>query len=101
MRVNVFLRNRVLEIPALDVAGNLVGRGGDFIGFGVRKQPNLGEHTGVSLASANVVTVKPAVEGDRFGELLHAPVSAAFEAGAPRLLAHHLPHSMILPSGYS
>src|SRR5207253_3144744 len=79
VRVNVFQLDGISKLAALDLAGNVIEGADDLPSFVGRHKPYFRQHPGVSLAGADVLAIKAAVEADRLSEGFDAIVGLAAE----------------------
>ena len=85
VEVDVFLGDRVLEPPGMDLAANLLEHVGDRIGLLHGHQAAVGEHPGVGDRAVDVVVGQSPVERHALGEEFHALVGRLAEHAPPGL----------------
>ncbi len=60
----------------------------NLVAFVMRDQAHGGQHAGVGDRSLDVVRVKPAIEADALGEILHPRICLMLENASPSLVSH-------------
>ncbi len=85
VHVNVFELLAEGEFAGGDLVENLFQAGHDLVPLVVGEDAHLGEHQGVGDRAADVVRVKPPIEGHALGELLDTAVRRLVKHTAPRL----------------
>ena len=91
VHVDVFERDRKVEVAALDVLQNVAQPRDDGIFIRFRDDAALGEHFRVRDAARDVFAVHTLVEGNRCLEIVDHLVRALGETTAPKLFAHFFP----------